>query len=95
MDLQLVILVVVVVQLVVSSVDLVVDLRQGLPRRRRAEQREDARRAALAAEQLLGAKKGESKARHATELLLAQHPGLKPSTARLLVEAAVAEVKKP
>lgn len=81
--------------LVVVVADLVVDLRQGIPRRRRAEQREDALRAVRAAEAHHGPGKGEVKARHATEMLLDLHPTMKPATARLLVQGAVSEVRKP
>lgn len=85
--------------LLLISVDLWFSARAARPARRRAEHREDARRAVLAAEQLhRGNTKdnaNQDRARDATQHLLELHPGLSPARARLLVEAAVGDRRIP
>lgn len=82
--------------LVAILADLYLSARHARPSRRRAEHREDARRAVLAAEQLHKGKSGDAnqdRARDATQHLIELHPGIKPTRARMLVEAAVREAK--
>ncbi len=81
--------------LIVVLLDLVIDIRGARPMKRRAAQMEDARRAVAAAEQLYrGKDKGQDRVRAASQQLLDTHPSMKPTTARMLVEAAVSEAKK-
>ncbi len=87
--------------LIVASVNLGAGLaalwiltRATVPKSRRADERETARRAWLAAEHLYPGGEGPDKARAATQHILDTHPKMTPMRARMLLEAAHAEATK-
>lgn len=77
--------------LAVSLVSLALQVRHGLPRRRRLSERENAARGVAAAGQ--AGLTGEDAARYATQFVLDAMPKTKARHARMLVEHAVSEMK--
>lgn len=80
--------------------DLYVSARHARPRSRRADERDGAARAVAAAEQIHAGRTVDAgtlrqdRLRDATQYMLERHPGMTAARARLLVEAAVASVKR-